>query len=217
MCGAARARRAFDEQGCGARGQALFGIVQGGVYADLRARSVEALRAIGFDGYAVGGLAVGEGQTEMFRVLEATAPLLPEDRPRYLMGVGKPDDIIGAVARGIDMFDCVLPTRSGRTGQAFTWDGPLNMKNACHRDDERPIDPEVDSPARGYSRAYIHHLVRAGEILGAILLTWHNLAFYQALMRRLREAIERGRFAAEAEIILARYRAGLRRRNEADG
>ena len=207
---AARSRRAFDERECGARGQALFGIVQGGVHADLRARSVEALIEIGFDGYAVGGLAVGEGQAEMFRVLEATTPLMPADRPRYLMGVGKPDDIIGAVARGIDMFDCVLPTRSGRTGQAFTWDGPLNMKNARHRDDERPIDPEVASPARDYSRAYIHHLVRAGEILGAILLTWHNLAFYQALMRRLRRALEEGRFAEEAEAILARYRAGAR-------
>ncbi len=215
---AARSRQAFDEQGCGSHGQALFGIVQGGVYADLRAQSVEALLQIGFDGYAVGGLAVGEGQAEMFRVLEATTPLLPAERPRYLMGVGKPDDIIGAVARGIDMFDCVLPTRSGRTGQAFTWDGPLNMKNACHREDERPIDPEVDSPARAYSRAYIHHLVRAGEILGAILLTWHNLAFYQALMRRLREAIEQGRFAAEAERILTRYRAGLhRRQGDANG
>ncbi len=215
---AARSRRAFAAQGCREAGQALFGIVQGGVYADLRARSVEELLEIGFDGYAVGGLAVGEGQAEMFRVLEATTPLLPVDRPRYLMGVGKPDDIIGAVARGIDMFDCVLPTRSGRTGQAFTWDGPLNMKNACHRDDERPIDPEVESPARDYSRAYIHHLVRSGEILGAILLTWHNLAFYQALMRRLRRAIEEARFAVEAETILARYRAGLqRRRKEAGG
>jgi queuine tRNA-ribosyltransferase len=200
---AARSRDAFRSQ----PGYGLFGIVQGGVHADLRAESVAALLALGFDGYAVGGLAVGEGQAAMFRVLEATAPLLPAERPRYLMGVGKPDDLVGGVARGIDLFDCVLPTRSGRTGQAFTRFGPLNLKNARHAEDLRPLDPDLPCPAsREFSRAYLHHLVRSGEILGAMLLTWHNVAFYQELMRSMRHAIEHGAFARFAERFLADYR-----------
>jgi queuine tRNA-ribosyltransferase len=177
-------------------GRGLFGIVQGGVYLDLRAQSVTALTRIGFEGYAIGGLAVGEGQATMFQVVEQTAPLLPADKPRYLMGVGKPADLVGAVARGIDLFDCVLPTRSGRTGQAFTRRGTLNMRNARHAADDRPIDDGCDCPAcRGYSRAYLHHLIRAQEILGVMLLTWHNLHYYQALMAGLRAAIESGRMA----------------------
>ncbi len=174
-------------------GHGLFGIVQGGTDAALRQASAEGLQAIGFDGYAVGGLAVGEPQAVMFETLEAVTPALPADRPRYLMGVGKPADIVGAVARGIDMFDCVLPTRSGRTGQAFTWRGPVNLKNARHADDPRPLDETSDCPAaRDYSRAYLHHLVKSDEILAAILLTWNNLHFYQELMRSLRQAIETG-------------------------
>jgi queuine tRNA-ribosyltransferase len=177
-------------------GYGLFGIVQGSVYAKLRRRSAEALTQIGFDGYAVGGLAVGEGQETMFRVLDETVPFLPADRPRYLMGVGKPADIVGAVLRGIDMFDCVLPTRSGRTAQAFTRDGALNMRNARHMDDKAPIDEGCACPAcTRYSRAYIHHLFRSEEMLGPILLTWHNLTYYQDLMRTLREAIAAGRLA----------------------
>ena len=190
-------------------GYALFGIVQGGVDAALRRRSAEGLVAIGLDGYALGGLAVGEPQAEMFRTLEATVPFLPEDRPRYLMGVGKPADIVGAVLRGIDLFDCVLPTRSGRTGQAFTRRGPVNLKNARHADDPRPLDEESDCPAaRDYSRAYLHHLVKSGEILGAVLLTWNNLWYYQDLMRRLRRAIEAGRLAEEAAAILEEQAVG---------
>ena len=190
-------------------GYALFGIVQGGVDAALRRRSAEGLVAIGLDGYALGGLAVGEPQAEMFRTLEATVPFLPEDRPRYLMGVGKPADIVGAVLRGIDLFDCVLPTRSGRTGQAFTRRGPVNLKNARHADDPRPLDEESDCPAaRDYSRAYLHHLVKSGEILGAVLLTWNNLWYYQDLMRRLRRAIEAGRLEEEARAILEEQAAG---------
>jgi len=183
---AERSKTAF-----GARpGYALFGIVQGGVYPALRQQSAQALKEIGFDGYAVGGLAVGEGQNLMFQTLEETVPALPEDRPRYLMGVGKPDDIVGAVMRGIDMFDCVLPTRSGRNGQAFTRRGPVNLKNARHADDPRPLDEASNCPAsRDYSRAYLHHLVKANEILASILITWNNLAFYQELMADLRSAI----------------------------
>ncbi len=181
-------------------GHGLFGIVQGGTDATLRRQSAAGLNSIGFDGYAVGGLAVGEPQAVMFETLEATTPALPSDRPRYLMGVGKPLDIVGAVARGIDMFDCVLPTRSGRTGQAFTRFGPVNLKNARHADDPRPLDETSDCPAtRDYSRAYLHHLVKADEILAAILLTWNNLSFYQAMMRGMRAAIETGGFAAFAE------------------
>ena len=183
---AERSKTAF-----GARpGYALFGIVQGGIYPALRQQSAQALKEIGFDGYAVGGLAVGEGQDLMFQTLEETVPALPEDRPRYLMGVGKPDDIVGAVMRGIDMFDCVLPTRSGRNGQAFTRRGPVNLKNARHADDPRPLDEASNCPAsRDYSRAYLHHLVKANEILASILITWNNLAFYQELMADLRSAI----------------------------
>ncbi len=192
---AKRSKAAFD----GRDGYGLFGIVQGSVYEDLRAESVAALLDIGFDGYAVGGLAVGEGRKTMFEVLETTTPRLPGDRPRYLMGVGKPDDLVGAVARGIDMFDCVLPTRSGRTGQAFTRFGPVNIRNARHVDDPRPLDESLDCPAsRDFSRAYLNHLVRSGEILGAMLLTWHNLYYYQDLMRRMRDAIQAGRFSAFA-------------------
>ncbi|MGM0586768.1 MAG: tRNA guanosine(34) transglycosylase Tgt [Pseudomonadota bacterium] len=194
---AARSREAFGDR----PGHALFGIQQGGLEPDLRAESAEALRAIGFDGYAIGGLAVGEGQEAMFGVLDHAPGQLPEDRPRYLMGVGKPDDIVGAVQRGVDMFDCVLPTRSGRTGQALTRRGAVNLKNARHRDDPRPLDPDCACPCcAGYSRAYMHHVVRSGEIIGAMLLTWHNLHYYQELMQGLRDAIEGGRldaFAAE--------------------
>jgi queuine tRNA-ribosyltransferase len=192
---AQRSKAAFVER----PGHGLFGIVQGGVYEELRAASVEALLAIGFDGYAVGGLAVGEGQETMFDVLAATVPLLPADRPHYLMGVGKPGDLVGAVARGIDMFDCVLPTRSGRTDQAFTRGGPVNIRNARHADDPRPLDESLDCPAsRDYSRAYLHHLARSREILGAMLLTWHNLYYYQDLMAKMRRAIGEGRFRAFA-------------------
>jgi queuine tRNA-ribosyltransferase len=200
---AARCRDAFVER----PGYGLFGIVQGSVYPELRAESVDALTAIGFDGYAVGGLAVGEGQETMFAVLDATVPLLPRERPRYLMGVGRPSDLIGAVRRGIDMFDCVMPTRSGRTGQAFTRRGTLNMRNARHAHDERPLDETCTCPAcRNYSRAYLHHLFKAGEMLGPMLLTWHNLTHYQDLMADLRRAIEEGRLeerAAELEAGLA--------------
>jgi queuine tRNA-ribosyltransferase len=192
---AERSKKAFVER----PGHGLFGIVQGGVYEDLRSASAQALLTIGFDGYAIGGLAVGEGQETMFDVLEATIPLLPIDRPRYLMGVGKPGDLVGAVARGVDMFDCVLPTRSGRTDQAFTRGGPVNIRNARHADDPRPLDESLDCPAsRDYSRAYLHHLARSREILGAMLLTWHNLYYYQDLMARMRRAIGEGRFRAFA-------------------
>ncbi len=187
---AERCRRAFRPR----PGYGLFGIVQGSVYPELRLASAAALTGIGFDGYAIGGLAVGEGQDLMFRMIEATVPALPLDRPRYLMGVGRPDDLVGAVARGVDMFDCVMPTRSGRTGQAFTCRGTLNLRNARHQDDPRPLDPRCGCPAcRDYSRAYLHHLVRSNEILGCMLLTWHNLQHYQDLMAALRQAIAAGR------------------------
>lgn len=190
---AARSRAAFGDR----PGHALFGIQQGSIYRDLRGESAEALRAIGFDGYAIGGLAVGEGQALMFEVLDYAPAMLPEDRPRYLMGVGKPDDIVGAVQRGVDMFDCVLPTRSGRTGQAFTRRGAVNLRNARHRDDPRPLDAGCACAAcRNYSRAYLHHLVKSGEMLGATLLTWHNLQYYQDLMAGLRAAIAAGELAA---------------------
>ena len=166
---------------------ALFGIQQGSMFEDLRIASTTALIDVGFDGYAVGGLAVGEGQAEMFRVLDFAVPMLPTDKPRYLMGVGKPDDIVGAVERGIDMFDCVLPTRSGRNGQAFTWDGPINIRNARFAEDQAPLDP--GSPVAGWSKSYLHHLVRSGEMLGAMLMTEHNLWFYQQVMDGLRTAI----------------------------
>jgi queuine tRNA-ribosyltransferase len=190
---AARSREAFGDR----PGHALFGIQQGGLEEDLRRRSAEALRAIGFDGYAVGGLAVGEGQAAMFGVLDYAPEQLPADKPRYLMGVGKPDDIVGAVRRGIDMMDCVLPSRSGRTGQAFTRRGVVNIRNARHADDPRPLDPDCGCPAcRGHSRAYLHHVSRAKEIIGSMLMTWHNLQYYQDLMAGMRKAIAAGRFDA---------------------
>ena len=202
---ARRCREAFVPR----EGYALFGIAQGGTHEDLRRASAEALIDIGFDGYAVGGLAVGEGQEEMFRTLDATVPFLPEDRPRYLMGVGRPDDIVGAVARGIDMFDCVLPTRSGRTGQGFTRRGTVNIRNARHQDDPRPLDADCGCHAcTGFSRAYLHHLFRCGEMLGPMLLTAHNITFYQDLMAGLRGAIGAGGLAAWSEHFLAAYRGG---------
>ncbi len=189
---AERSKSAFKPR----EGYGLFGIVQGGVHADLRAESAAKLQAIGFDGYAIGGLAVGEGQELMFSTLDVTTPHLPTTHARYLMGVGKPGDLVGAVARGVDMFDCVLPTRSGRTAQAFTTRGPLNMRNAKHADDPRPLDEAVNCPAsRNYSRAYIHHLIRSDEILGLMLLSWHNVAYYQHLMAQIRDAIAAGTFA----------------------
>ncbi len=190
---AQRSRDAFGDR----PGHALFGIMQGGVTRELREESAEALKAIGFDGYAVGGLAVGEGQAAMFGVLDYAPGFLPQDKPRYLMGVGKPDDIVGAVERGIDMMDCVLPSRSGRTGQAWTRRGQVNIKNARHQDDPRPLDESCTCPAcRNYSRAYLHHVFRAQEIISSMLLTWHNLHYYQELMQGLRDAIAGGRLAA---------------------
>ncbi len=189
---AARSKAAFVAR----PGYGLFGIVQGGVYLDLRSKSVADLTGIGFDGYAIGGLAVGEGQETMFAVLDHTAPQLPGDRPRYLMGVGTPDDLVGAVGRGIDMFDCVMPTRSGRTGQAFTARGKVNLRNARHQDDPRPLQEGCRCPAcTKFSRAYLHHLQRSEEMLGPILLTWHNLTYYQDLMAGMRSAIAAGGFA----------------------
>jgi queuine tRNA-ribosyltransferase len=189
---AARSRSAFVKRA----GYGIFGIVQGSVYEDLRSQSIKGLVDIGFDGYAVGGLAVGEGQEMMFNVLDFTCPLLPTDKPRYLMGVGKPADIVGAVKRGIDMFDCVLPTRSGRNGQAFVRGRTLNIRNASFAEDTTPLDDKCSCyTCKNYTRAYIHHLVRSGEILGCMLMTTHNLHFYQDLMRALRAAIESGSFA----------------------
>ena len=197
---AGRCKQAYRERD----GHGLFGIVQGGVYAHLRAESAETLVRLGFDGYAIGGLAVGEGQKAMFKVLERTVPWLPADRPRYLMGVGKPADLVGAVGRGIDMFDCVLPTRSGRTDQAFTRAGTLNLRNARHRKDPEPLDDACACPAcKGYSRAYLHHLVMAKEMLGAMLLTWHNLHYYQDLMAAMRQAINEGAFETFAAAFAA--------------
>jgi len=193
---AKRSREGFDRGEEHAARSALFGIQQGALDEDLRKISAEKLIDIGFDGYAVGGLAVGEGQDAMFGVLDYAPEQLPKDRPRYLMGVGKPDDLVGAVERGIDMFDCVLPTRSGRNGQAFTWNGPINLRNARFAEDTQPLDATSDCAAsNSYSRAYLHHLHKSGEILGAMLVTEHNLAFYQSLMRAMREAIAEGRFA----------------------
>ncbi len=194
---AQRSRDAFGDR----PGHALFGIMQGGVTRELREESAEALKAIGFDGYAIGGLAVGEGQAAMFGVLDYAPGFLPADKPRYLMGVGKPDDIVGAVKRGVDMMDCVLPSRSGRTGQAWTRRGQVNIKNARHADDPRPLDEACTCPAcTGYSRAYLHHVFRAGEMISGMLLTWHNLHYFQEIMQGMREAIAAGRFAEfEAE------------------
>ena len=202
---AERSKRAF--QSLAAPGQALFGIVQGSVYPDLRERSAAALVRQGFDGYAVGGLAVGEGQDTMLDMVAVATALLPEDRPRYLMGVGTPGDMLAAIARGIDMFDCVMPTRSGRHCQAFTWDGRLNLRNARYADDPSPLDAASSCPGAAYSRAYLHHLVRSGEILGAMLLSWANVHFYQDLMAKAGEAIQNGAFAAFAEDVKRRYAA----------
>jgi queuine tRNA-ribosyltransferase len=201
---AARSREAFVPR----PGHGLFGIVQGSVFPDLRAESVAALTGIGFEGYAVGGLAVGEGQEAMFTTLECTTPLLPADKPRYLMGVGTPSDLIGAVRRGIDMFDCVMPTRSGRTGRAYTRAGVINIRNARHAEDNRPLDPDCACPGcRGHSRAYLHHLFKANEMLGPMLLTWHNIQYYQDLMAELRAGILAGDFAGTAARIEARWQA----------
>jgi len=202
---AERSRAAFAER----EGYALFGIVQGSTFPHLRAESASGLKRIGFDGYAVGGLAVGEGQEAMFATLDATVPHLPSAAPRYLMGVGTPADILGAVERGIDMFDCVLPTRSGRTGQAFTRRGVVNIRNARHAEDARPLDEACRCPAcRNYGRAYLHHLVKSKEILGSMLLTWHNLTYFQDLMADLRDAIGAGRLAAAAVAARAGWAAG---------
>jgi queuine tRNA-ribosyltransferase len=201
---AQRSKNAFRET----PGHYCFGIVQGGVYPDLRRRSAEELVAIGFDGYAIGGLAVGEGQASMFDVIDATAPHLPATHPRYLMGVGKPDDIIGAALRGIDMFDCVLPTRSGRNGQAFTWKGPLNLRNAQHADDDAPIDCKCAcSCCTSYSRAYLHHVVKSGEIIASVLLTLHNLTFFQELLAQFRKSVRDQSAAQFSAEFLGNYRS----------
>jgi queuine tRNA-ribosyltransferase len=202
---AQRSRVAFGDR----PGYALFGIMQGGVTPELRAESAEKLTEIGFEGYAVGGLAVGEGQAAMFGVLDYAPGMLPDEKPRYLMGVGKPDDIVGAVERGIDMMDCVLPSRSGRTGQAFTRHGVVNLKNARHMDDPRPLDEHCTCPAcRSYSRAYLHHVFKAGEIISSMLLTWHNLHYYQELMAGLRGAIGAGSLEAFVRDFHARRAEG---------
>ena len=209
---AARSRAAFTHR----PGHGLFGIVQGSTYDDLRAESVAALTGIGFEGYAIGGLAVGEGQPEMLRTLEVTVPLLPQAAPRYLMGVGTPHDLIEAVRRGVDMFDCVIPTRSGRTGRAYTSRGVLNMRNARHADDGSALDPNCDCPACArHSRAYLHHLIKAEEMLGPMLLTWHNIHYYQSLMARLRRAIIERRFAEEAALIIEAWDQGEAERKAA--
>ena len=208
---AKRSREAFDRGGEHAARAAVFGIQQGALDETMRRASAEALIEIGFDGYAVGGLAVGEGQEAMLGCLDFAVEMLPGDKPRYLMGVGKPDDLVEAVVRGIDMFDCVLPTRSGRTGQAFTGDGPLNMRNARFAEDPEPIERGCPCPAcTQFSRAYVHHLVKAGEILGAMLMTQHNLWFYQRVMQALRDAIAGQRLQPFAAEFLRRYRSSLR-------
>jgi queuine tRNA-ribosyltransferase len=205
---AKRSREEFDRGGEHSARAAIFGIQQGALEEELRRASAEALIGIGFDGYAVGGLAVGEGQEAMLGCLDFAVDMLPADQPRYLMGVGKPDDIVEAVVRGIDMFDCVLPTRSGRTGQAFTADGPLNMRNARFAEDSDPIEPGCPCPAcTRFERAYVHHLVKSGEILGAMLMTQHNLWFYQRMMQGLRDSIAQQRLQAFAGEFLQRYRS----------
>jgi queuine tRNA-ribosyltransferase len=205
---AARSKTAFEQYDAGI-GDALFGIVQGSTYEALRHESAAKLQEIGFDGFAVGGLAVGEGQEMMLDVLSYTVPVLPRDKPRYLMGVGTPDDLVEAVARGIDMFDCVMPTRAGRHGTAYTWRGKVNIRNARHAADNRPLDASSACPASSqYSRAYLHHLHRCGEYLGAMLLTWHNLAFYQELMAAMRAAIAENRFDAFRADFKARQAQG---------
>jgi queuine tRNA-ribosyltransferase len=206
---ARRSREAFDGGQDHAARAALFGIQQGALDEGMRKASADALIEIGFDGYAVGGLAVGEGQEAMFACLDFAPGQLPADNPRYLMGVGKPDDIVGAVERGIDMFDCVLPTRSGRNGQAFTWDGPLNLRNARFAEDQAPLDENCSCPVCAtWSRAYLHHLVRSGEMLGAMLMTEHNIGFYQQLMTAIRAAVAEHRFAVFAAAFRERYRRG---------
>ena len=205
---ARRSREEFNRGGTHAESSAIFGIQQGALDEGLRKASADALIDIGFDGYAIGGLAVGEGQEAMFACLDFAPGQLPESTPRYLMGVGKPDDIVGAVQRGVDMFDCVLPTRSGRTGQAFTADGPLNLRNARFAEDRNPIEPGCPCPACStFERAYVHHLVKSGEILGAMLMTQHNLWFYQRLMQNLRDAIGAKRLSEFAKGFVDRYRA----------
>jgi queuine tRNA-ribosyltransferase len=197
---AGRCRTCFEARD----GHGLFGIVQGSTFPDLRAESSAALTSIGFEGYAIGGLAVGEGQEAMFATLDFTVPMLPETHPRYLMGVGKPADLLGAVRRGVDMFDCVIPTRSGRMGRAYTSRGQLNLRNARHAEDDRPLDADCGCPAcRSHSRAYLHHLLKCDEMLGPVLLTWHNIQYYQDLMARMRAAILEERFEAEAAAIEA--------------
>ena len=204
---AKRSRAEFDRDGEHATRAAIFGIQQGALDEGLRKASADALIDIGFDGYAVGGLAVGEGQEAMLGCLDFAVDMLPADQPRYLMGVGKPDDIVEAVVRGIDMFDCVLPTRSGRTGQAFTADGPLNLRNARFAEDKEPLEPDCPCPAcTQFSRAYVHHLVKSGEILGAMLMTQHNLWFYQRLMQGLRDAIAGQKLQSFAASFFTRYR-----------
>jgi queuine tRNA-ribosyltransferase len=204
---ARRSRDAFDTIDSGLPRGAIFGIQQGALDEGLRKASADALTGIGFDGYAIGGLAVGEGQEAMFGVLDYAPGQLPADAPRYLMGVGKPDDIVGAVLRGVDMFDCVLPTRSGRNGQAFTWAGPVNIRNARHNEDQGPLDERCACPVCAtWSRAYLHHLVKSGEMLGAMLMTQHNLHFYQDLMQALREAIAGSRLSDFADRFVAGYR-----------
>ncbi len=208
---ARRCKEAFKPR----EGYALFGIAQGGVYADLREESCKRLLEIGFDGYAIGGLAVGEGQQAMLDTLDATAPYLPQEKPRYLMGVGKPDDIVGAVLRGVDMFDCVIPTRSGRFARAYTFSGEVNIRNAHHADDPNPLEPGCPCPAcTRYSRAYLNHLFKAGEMLGAILLTTHNLAFYQRLMQQLRQAIKQTRLGIYASDFIKNYHSNPQESDE---
>ena len=203
---AKRSRDGFDSGGDHAERSALFGIQQGALDEDLRQISAEKLTEIGFDGYAIGGLAVGEGQEAMFATLDFAPRQLPHDRPRYLMGVGKPDDLVGAVERGVDMFDCVLPSRSGRNGQAFTWNGPINLRNARFAEDQEPLDSRCACDTCGtYTRAYLHHLIKSQEILGAMLMTEHNIAFYQQLMQAMRDAIAEGRFAAFAAQFRSEY------------
>ena len=201
---AARSKDAFRKRD----GYGLFGIVQGNVFEALRLRSVQALADIGFDGYAIGGLAVGEGQSEMFRVLDFTVPALAKEKPRYLMGVGKPDDILGAVERGVDMFDCVIPTRAGRLARAYTSRGEINLRNARHAEDPRPLDAQTASPVNRYSRAYLHHLFKSGEMLGAMLLTQHNLTYYQQLMHAIRTAIAAGNLKEYAQKLRENWALG---------
>ena len=202
---AKRSKDAFDNRD----GYGIFGIQQGSIFHDLRQESAEKLKEIGFDGYAIGGLAVGEGQEKMFEVLDYAPDMLPEDKPRYLMGVGKPDDIVGAVMRGVDMFDCVMPTRSGRTAQAFTEYGPINIRNARHREDTRPVEAGCDCPlCRNYTRAYIHHLQKCNEILAVMLLSWHNIRYYERLMQGIRKSLAEDTFDEFAKDFYQKQRQG---------